>query len=340
MAIGFDDVSTSTEVLFSGRELLRPHRASIQEQKNTMSNRRAVNASAGFFAIFLAIMLVIGILSSIVTVDAGYRGVKMRFGKVTGAALEPGLHFKVPLIEDVEEIEVREKKHRLETSASSADLQTVQSHIVVNFHPMPSEVSELYEEIGLEYELRVLDPAVEETVKAVTAQYTAEELITKREEVRDLMETKLGERVVANHIQITKFNIVNFEFSTSFNAAIEAKQTAEQEALQAENDLRRIKVEADQEIATAGGRAESVKLEAAAKAEAIRITAEAEAHAQEMLAKVINRDVVALRAIEKWDGIMPKFTGDQLPFVTVDAESSGMSTAPSTTPATITTVSK
>ena len=161
------------------------------------------------------------------------------------------MHFKIPVFEDVEEIEVREKKLRLETSASSADLQTVQSHIVVNFHPVTNEVSELYEEIGLEYEPRILDPAVEETVKAVTAQYTAEELVTKRTEVRDLMEEKLSARVKDNHINVTKFNIVNFEFSKSFNEAIEQKQTAEQEALRAGNELKRIEVEADQEIAEA-----------------------------------------------------------------------------------------
>ena len=294
-------------------------------------NRKAATASAGFFAVFLVILLVLGIISSIVTVDAGHRGVKQRFGKVTGVALNPGLHFKVPFIETVQEVEVREKKHRLETSASSADLQTVQSHIVVNFHPMPSEVSELFENIGLEYEARILDPAVEETVKAVTAQYTAEELVTKRTEVRDKMETVLSERVEDNHIHITKFNIVNFEFSQSFNQAIESKQTAEQEALQAENDLRRIEVEADQKIAEAGGRAESIKLEAAAKAEAIRLTAEAEAEAQEMLGKVINRDVVTLRAIEKWDGIMPKFTGEAIPFLNMEDAGSD-----STTPSTLT----
>ena len=280
-----------------------------------MSNRNVATASAGFFAVFLSILVVLGLLSSIVTVDAGYRGVKRRFGKVTGAALDPGLHFKVPFIEEVEEIEVREKKHRLETSASSADLQTVQSHIVVNFHPMAEEVAELYEEIGLEYELRVLEPAVEETVKAITAQYTAEELITKRTEVRDKMESTLSDRVMSNHIKVTKFNIVNFEFSDSFNEAIESKQTAEQEALQAENDLRRIKVEADQAIAEAGGKAESVKLEAAAKAESIRLLAIAEAEAQKILGESINRDVVALRAIEKWDGIMPKVTGEAVPFL-------------------------
>jgi regulator of protease activity HflC (stomatin/prohibitin superfamily) len=272
----------------------------------------------GLAAFAVGVLVLIGIIGSVVTVDAGYRGVKMRFGKVVGEALDPGLHFKIPMIENVRPVEVREQKLKLETSASSKDLQTVKSHIVVNFHPVSDQVSQLYNNIGLEYKERVLDPAVEETVKAITAQYTAEELISQRTDVRRGMEEMLSERVKINQIQITKFNIVNFEFSSSFNDAIEAKQTAEQAALQAENELRRIEVEARQEVETARGRAESLKLEAEAQAEAIRMTAKAEAEAQEMLAKVINNDVVKLRAIEKWDGVMPRVTGEVVPFIGVD----------------------
>ncbi len=129
------------------------------------------------------------------------------------------------------------------------------------------------------------------------------------------MEKMLSSRVVANHIAITKFNIVNFEFSRSFNLAIEAKQTAEQEALRASNILRRVKVEADQKIEMARGLAKSIKLKAKADAKAIELKATAEAEAQRILAEVVNRDVITLRAVEKWDGVMPKFTGDELPFV-------------------------
>ena len=173
--------------------------------------------------------------------------------------------------------------------------------------------------MGTEYESRILDPAIEETVKAATARYTAEELITKRTAVRDEMETMLKNRVEGNHILITKFNIVNFEFSNSFNHAIEEKQTAEQEALRATNILRRMKVEADQKIETARGAAESVKLQAMAEAEAIAVKAKAEAEAQRILAEVVNKDVITLRAIERWDGTLPKVTGETVPFISVDA---------------------
>ena len=265
-------------------------------------------------------------VSAITTVQAGFSGVKTRFGKTVGGALDPGLHFKMPWVERITQVEVREQKMELDTSASSKDLQTVQSSIVVNFRPVKEKVDELFNVVGLSYEERILDPAVEETVKAVTAAYTAEELISKRTLVRNEMESMLRERLQDNHLQITKFNITNFEFSGSFNDAIESKQTAEQEALRAENDLLRIKVEADQKIEEARGKAESIKLNAAAEAaavlmmaeataESIRITAESEAKAHEVLSATINRDVIELRTVEKWDGIMPRVTGDAIPML-------------------------
>lgn len=279
-------------------------------------SRRGNTIAWGIVAV-AAIILWLGFQAA-ATVDTGHIGVKTRFGKVTSESLPAGLYFCVPLIESIAEVEVREQKMEMSTSASSADLQTIQSSIAVNFRPDPAKGHLLYEEVGTEYEQRVLNPAVEETVKAVTAKYTAEELITRRTQVRDEMETMLKSRVEANYILITKFNIVNFEFSQSFNHAIEEKQTAEQEALRATNILRRMKVEADQKIETARGEAESIKLRAMAEAESITVKAEAEAEAQRILAEVINRDVIQLRAIEKWDGTLPKFTGETVPFISVD----------------------
>ena len=290
---------------------------------------KRANAIGGGVAIVIGLAILIAV--SLATVQAGYRGVKTRFGQVVSGPLEPGLHLRLPLIEKITDVEVREKKMDMDTSASSQDLQTVQSKVAVNFRPEPESVDSLYDEVGLEYESRILNPAVEETVKAVTAQYTAEELITKRTEVRDKMETQLRQRMLANHLSITKFNIVNFEFSNSFNEAIEAKQTAEQEALRASNDLRRISVEADQEIEAARGSSEAIKLRAEAEAESIRLTAkadaeaitmkaEAEAKAQEMLAKVVDRDVIQLRTIERWDGVMPRVTGEAIPLLSIDTD--------------------
>lgn len=290
------------------------------------------SASARWLAglVLVGILVFLVLLGGFTTVEAGHMGVKTRFGDVVGGALEPGLHFKIPLVDHITEIETREQKLEVNTGASSKDLQAVQAKIAVNFHPVAAAVDKLYQDIGLEYRARILDPAVEETVKAVTAQYTAEELISKRTEVRTKMQEQLRERVQANNIMVTNFNIVNFEFSHAFNASIEAKQTAEQDALRATNELRRIKVEADQKIEQARGAAESRKLEADAEAEAIRLKAkaqaeaitlqaEAEAKAQELLARVVNAEVIRLRAIEKWDGVLPAVTSGAVPFLDVES---------------------
>ena len=292
-----------------------------RSHQHSFSSLTGGAANIGLYALLLLILAVAWLtFQSAVSVKTGHIGVKTRFGKVTSDSLPAGLYFRIPFVEDINQVEVREQKMEMHTGASSADLQTIQSSIAANFRPDPTKAHLLFEEVGREYEQRILYPAVEETVKAVTAKYTAEELITRRTQVRDEMETMLKLRVSGNHILITKFNIVNFEFSKSFNNAIEEKQTAEQEALRATNILRRMKVEADQKIETARGAAESVKLAAQAQAEAITLMAKAEAAAQKLLAEAVDRDVIQLRAIEKWDGKLPKLTGETVPFITVDPE--------------------
>lgn len=289
-------------------------------------NIRKASAIGGMTAIIVGVLLLALFTSSLKTVEAGYSGVKTRFGKTVDGSLGPGLHFKMPWVERITPVEVREQKMTLDTSASSKDLQTVQSSIVINFHPVADKVDELYNQVGLDYEDRILNPAVEEAVKAVTAAYTAVELISERTLVRNKMEDMLRERLQDNQLVITKFNITNFQFSSAFNDAIENKQTAEQEALRAQNDLVRVKFEADQKIEEARGAAESIKLRAEAEAEAVRLMAaaeaesiglkaDAEAAAHKTLAATINRDVIELRTVEKWDGIMPRVTGDAIPML-------------------------
>ena len=288
-------------------------------QSLPLSRRGNANV-AGLGALIIIGVVVMIAMSAVRTVDTGYIGVKTRFGKIVSDSLPSGLHFVVPGVENIAQVEVREQKSEMSTSASSRDLQSIQAGIAINFRPDPAKAHLLFKDVGTDYKARILDPAIEETVKAATATYTAEELITRRTQVRDEMEAMLKLRVEGNHIMITKFNIVDFKFSDSFNHAIEEKQTAEQEALRATNILRRMKVEADQKIETARGAAESVKLNALAEAEAITVKAKAEAEAQRILAEVVTKDVITLRAIERWDGVMPKVTGETVPFISVDSE--------------------
>ena len=230
-------------------------------------------------------------------IGAGERGVVFStFGGVQEGVRGEGLQFKVPFIQTIIPIDVRIHKAETDASASSKDLQTVQSRIALNYHIAPSEASKIYQEVGTLYKERLIDPSVQEAVKAVTAQFTAEELITRRADVSVLIKEMLSDRLVPHNILVDEFNIVDFNFSSVFNQAIEAKQTAEQDALRAERDLDRIKIEATQTITTA----------------------QAEAESQRLQRETLTDELLQFRAIEKWDGVLPQVVGGAVPFINLD----------------------
>ncbi|MEO5927766.1 MAG: prohibitin family protein [Patescibacteria group bacterium] len=231
------------------------------------------------------------------TINAGERGVLLRWGAVTGKVLGEGLYFRVPIMDRVITMDVQVQKEQVEASAASKDLQSVNSTVAVNFHISPDVVTHIYQDIGVDYKSRLIDPALQEAVKSSTAKYTAEELITKREAVRDDIKAHLMGKLEPKGILVDDFNIVDFNFSDSFNAAIEAKVTAEQSALAAKNKLEQIKFEATQDVESAKGRAEALRIES----EAIKS----------------NPQVLELRAIEKWDGRLPAVTSGATPFINI-----------------------
>jgi regulator of protease activity HflC (stomatin/prohibitin superfamily) len=138
----------------------------------------------------LIIGLILGLIAFIIIwpfgiINAGERGVQLRFGAVTGKVLNEGLYFRIPIMESVRIVDVKVQNDQVEASAASKDLQSVSSVVAVNFHVNPERVANLYQDVGAEYKTRLIDPALQESVKASTAKFTAEELITKREEVRE-----------------------------------------------------------------------------------------------------------------------------------------------------------
>jgi len=248
----------------------------------------------GFFALLLLIVL----FSSFQVVGAGERGVV--FSKLSGiknVQLGEGLHFKMPFVEEIIPIDVKVQKSQTDARAASKDLQNVSSTIAINFHIDPSRAQKIYQEIGLSYKERVVDPAVQEAVKSATAHFTAEELITRRAEVKDAIKQSLSERLLKFNILVDEFSIINFEFSHEFNTAIEAKQSAEQSALKAKRDLDRIKIEAEQRITQASAEAEGQRLQ------------------RETLTPIL----LQLRAIEKWDGKLPQVAGGATPFIDLNS---------------------
>jgi regulator of protease activity HflC (stomatin/prohibitin superfamily) len=228
-------------------------------------------------------------------VSAGERAVLVTWGNPDMIPKSEGLHFKIPIAQSAVIMDVKTQKYQADLTAASKDLQDVKTTIAINYHIVPEDAAVIYKEIGLDYADKVIYPLEQETNKGITAQYTAEELITKREEVREKMKSSLREKLLPRGITVEEISIVNFEFSESFTLAIEAKVTAEQNALAAKNKLEQIKYEAQQIEATATAEAMAIKI----KGDALRE----------------NPQLVQLEAVKKWNGIMPIVTGGGTPFL-------------------------
>jgi len=251
----------------------------------------------------IALVLVL-MLNPFVVIGAGERGVVLNFGAVQKEVLDEGLHFRIPIMQKVVIMNVQVQKGEGQGDAASKDLQQVTTNVAVNYHLDPQKVAYVYQKIGTFDAVgdRIILPAVSESVKAATAQYTAEELISKRQEVREKIRQHLLTRLAVYGVIVDDFSIVNFSFSESFNQAIEGKTTADQLKLKAERDLERIKVEAEQKIASAKAEAESLRLQK-----------------QEITPDLLRlREIENQRlALEKWNGQLPQVTGGSVPLINI-----------------------
>ena len=250
------------------------------------------------------ILIIIGVVvsASVQIVDAGHRGVLLHWNAVdlTAPPLDEGLHFLVPFQDSIVPMEIRTLKFVTDTSSASRDLQTVSTEVTVNYRPAANSVHTLFKEVGLQYEDRIIQPAVEEVIKQVTARYNAEELITKRPLVKADIEQEITTRLNVYNINTDVISITDFQFSPLFAQAIESKVEAEQRALQAENDLLRIEVEARQLAAQAEGLAAANIAEANGEAEAIKII---------NLALAENPNYLEWLKTQEWDGKLPLVVG-------------------------------
>src|SRR5918999_2333019 len=252
------------------------------------------------------IILVVVLAASVKIVEAGHRGVLLQFGAVdTSASLNEGIHFVVPFRDNVVPLEVRTQKIEENAASASGDLQDVSTQVALNYHVDPSTAPTLFQQLGFDYASRVVSPAIQESVKQVTARYNAENLITNRETVKAEIETQIEQRLGPYGIDVETISITEFQFSEQFRRAVEAKVEAEQRALQATNDLRRIEIEAQQaeaigeqqsNIARAEGVRQAAVLQAQGEAEAIQIV---EAQLRE------NPRYLEWLKTQRWDGVLP-----------------------------------
>ncbi len=256
------------------------------------------------WALIVAIILValIVVFSAFTVVPAGSTGVVVTLGKVSETPLQEGLHLKIPLVQTVEIISNKIQKVEVDAPAVSKDLQSISSSIAVNFRVGNKSSAYIYKNIGRDYQSVVLLPAVQESMKSVTAKYTAEELITERAQVGQEVQEALSNKVSDYGVVIEKFNIVNFEFSAEFDKAIEAKQVAEQ-------NLIKTKTEQEQAIVIAEAEAKKKLIEAEAEAKAILQKAEAQAEANRKIAASLSDEMIEYAKVEKWNGELPVATG-------------------------------
>ena len=254
---------------------------------------------AGVFT--LVVLLVAILFKPFVIINAGERGVVMQFGEVQEKVLGEGIHAIAPIVNSVQKLSVRVQKHQIPAQAASRDLQDVFTDVALNWHILPQEANAVFQQIGDEREVvqRIINPAVEEVLKAVMARYTAEEIITKRGEVKAGVDESLTTRLANYHIAVDDISLVSVHFSERFSQAVEAKQIAEQEAKRAEFVALKAEKDADAEVNRAKGQAE----------------------AQRLLRENLTPEILQKQAIEKWNGEFPTVLGGNgaLPFLNIDA---------------------
>ena len=272
-------------VLFFGLYTSQTNKGSQADPKARLAGKMG--------SIIGVVLIIVSILAgAFTTIPAGHRGVVIRFSAVTGTTLGEGLRTKLPFIDSVVKMEIRTQKYETQSSAITKDLQDVSTTIALNWKLDPGMAAEVYRTLGLDFIDRIAAPAIQETIKQVTSRFNAEDLILKRDEVKNVIFESLVVRLRERGIVAETLSITDFQFSETFTAAIEAKVAAEQAVLEATNKLARVKVEAQQREAEARGEADARIAKAIGEAEYIRVVTEAQVTANRDIASSLNPEVL------------------------------------------------
>lgn len=259
----------------------------------------------------IVLTIIVLVVASAVSIPAGHVGVETLFGDVNPKPLEAGFHWTNPFSQ-VHDVSIRRDVTSGTGEASSSDLQAIEVTVAAEYRIDSGSATTLYRDVGGERDVWnrvIVDPAIQETVKAVCARYTAENLITQREMVKGEIRQQLTDRLAKTSLILVELNITNFGFSATFNDAIEAKVKAEQETLKAKNELDRVKVDAEQQVTKADADRRSRQLAADAKAYETTTIADASAKANEVLAASLSDPILRQRWLDKWDGVLPRVLG-------------------------------
>ncbi|HAX40524.1 MAG TPA: HflC protein [Clostridiales bacterium] len=260
--------------------------------------------------IVLLVVLLVIISGSVVVVEAGQTGVVLTFGRVSPVVLQEGFHFKIPFAQTVVTINNRIVKTEVNTEAFSKDLQTVSTVIAVNYHINKSSSAELYKQVGLGYDDVLVIPAINEVLKAVTANYTAQQLVSSRADVSILLDENLNAKLNAYGVIVDDLNIINWDFTEEYISAIEAKQVAEQ-------NLIKTRTEQEQALVIANTEAQKQVIAAKAEADKIKLLADATASSNMTIAESLSDILIRYELLQKWDGQLPKVTGGASTFTEI-----------------------
>ena len=259
--------------------------------------------------VIIAILALSVVLGSVVVVPAGHTGVVLTLGRVSDIVLQEGMHFKIPFAQQVILINNRIVKLEVETQAFSKDLQTVSAKLAVNYRIDKGMSQTIYRNVGNAYESVLVVPAIHEVLKAVVAEYTASTLVADRSTVSVELDNNMKQKLADSGIVVEDFNIIDWDFSDEYIAAIEQKQVAEQNLIKTRTEQEQAVVIAEatakQKVIAAQAAAEAAVIEAEAKAKQIAVEAEAQAEANRKLSESLNENLINYETVNKWDGKLP-----------------------------------
>lgn len=254
------------------------------------------NGLAGIVTIIILFVIAVLLCNPIVVVGVGQRGVKVTLGKVSPESLGEGMHFIMPYIQKIAKMDVKTQKYSTQTHVYTKDIQQAKISYVVNYNLVADSAYRMYQEVGMDYVSKVINPVLEGTIKDVIGKWNAQDLVANREEAtRDIL-AKLEEQLKGRYVNVTDFQIIDINYSEVFERAIESKVTAEQDALKAKNKTVQIQEEARQKVISAEAEAKSMSIRANALTQ--------------------NKALVEYEAVQKWNGILPQYMmGNSVPFI-------------------------
>jgi regulator of protease activity HflC (stomatin/prohibitin superfamily) len=246
------------------------------------------------------IIMIIGVAGPFVEVPAGNVGVVTNFGAVQDVTLEPGLHIVVPIYQRVTNVDTRVQPHHFqEIDAASKELQTVRLTGTMNYHIDGQFANDLFQRVGTDFAEKVIDPAFNDFIKTVVPNYSVNDILAKRDEIRSFAKDQLGANLAQYHIIVDDIYIANIAFSEGFQQAIEDKQVAQQQVQTELQILAQKKIQADQAVAQAKGQADSNVTLAEGQAKATVALANGQAEANKALAASLSDQILQYQYIQK-----------------------------------------